>query len=165
MQYYSGENNCENIGGDMLRGGITLALFSRLVILVVRVLRWHPDWLIYRCIKTPERQQSINTQAKQVQCTNTWWHDILMHWNLTNKLNGVQNNYFDKRRWSPIFNLMFYLLPTKVQYYKCVQTCMEMMLMDGPYYSEHFDILNTFFSDSPNKSYCIYNSLLNLPLC
>ena len=45
----------KNIGGDMLRGGITLALFSRPVIRVVGVLRWNPDCLIYRCIKTPER--------------------------------------------------------------------------------------------------------------
>ena len=94
--------------------------------------------------KNTGKTQSITTQAKQVQCTNTWWHDILMHWNLTNKLNGVQTNYFDKRRLIPIFNLMFSLLPTKVKYYKCVQTCMEMMLMDGSYYSEHFDVLNTF---------------------
>ena len=46
--------SAENIG-DMLRGGITLALFSGLVIRVVGVLRWNPDRLIYRCIKTPER--------------------------------------------------------------------------------------------------------------
>ena len=46
----------ENIGGDMLRGGITLALFNGLVIRVVRVLRWNPDCLIYRYIKTPERR-------------------------------------------------------------------------------------------------------------
>ena len=41
----------ENIGGDMLRGGIKLALISRLVIRVVGVLWWNPDCLIYRCMK------------------------------------------------------------------------------------------------------------------
>ena len=57
-----GKISAENIG-DMLRGGITLALFNGLVIRVVRVLRWHPDCLIYRCIKTPERPQSNITHA------------------------------------------------------------------------------------------------------
>ena len=50
----------ENIGGDMLRGGITLALINGLVIRVVEVLWWNPDCLICRCMKTPERIQSIN---------------------------------------------------------------------------------------------------------
>ena len=45
----------ENIGGDMLRGGIPLALFNGLIIQVVRVLWRNPDCLIYRCIKTPKR--------------------------------------------------------------------------------------------------------------
>jgi len=53
----------ENIGGDMLRGGITLALINGLVIRIVGVLWWNPDCLIYRCIKTPERTQSITTHA------------------------------------------------------------------------------------------------------
>ena len=51
----------ENIGGDMLRGGITLALFSRLVIRVVRVLWRNPDSLIYRCIRTPESTIKYHT--------------------------------------------------------------------------------------------------------
>ena len=63
--------SAENIGGDMLRGGITLALFRGLVIRVIGVLRWNPDCLIYRCIKTPERTQSDITQANQMQCTYT----------------------------------------------------------------------------------------------
>ena len=37
----------ENIGGDMLRGGITLALLNVLVVRIVRVLLWDPDCLIY----------------------------------------------------------------------------------------------------------------------
>ena len=37
-----------NIGGDMHRRGVTLALFNGLVIRVIRVLRWNPDCLIYR---------------------------------------------------------------------------------------------------------------------
>ena len=61
----------ENIGGDMLRGGITLALFDGLVIRVVRVLWRNPDCLIYRCIRTPERTQSNITQANQMQCSYT----------------------------------------------------------------------------------------------
>ena len=51
----------ENIGGDMLRGGITLALFNGLVKRVVRVLRWNPDSLIYRCIRTPESTIKYHT--------------------------------------------------------------------------------------------------------
>ena len=62
--------SAENIG-DMLRGGITLALFDGLVIRVVRVLWRNPDCLIYRCIRTPKRTQSNITQAKQMQCTYT----------------------------------------------------------------------------------------------
>ena len=65
-----GKISAENIG-DMLRGGITLALFDGLVILVVRVLWRNPDCLIYRCIRTPERTQSNITQANQMQCTYT----------------------------------------------------------------------------------------------
>ena len=42
--------------------GITLALFSKLVIRVVGVLRWNPDFLIYRCINT-RKKQSITTHA------------------------------------------------------------------------------------------------------
>ena len=50
----------------MLRGGVTLALFDGLVILVVRVLWGNPDCLIYRCIRTPEGTQSNITQANQI---------------------------------------------------------------------------------------------------
>ena len=50
-----------NIGGDMLRGGITLALFSGLVIRVVRVLWRNPDSWIYRCIRTPESTIKYHT--------------------------------------------------------------------------------------------------------
>ena len=38
--------SAENIGGDMLRGGITLALFNVLVVLLGGVLRWNPVCLI-----------------------------------------------------------------------------------------------------------------------
>ena len=65
-----GKISAENIG-DMLRGGITLALFDGLVIRVVRVLWRNPDCLIYRCIRTPKRTQSNITQANQMQCTYT----------------------------------------------------------------------------------------------
>ena len=37
----------ENIGGHMLRGGITLALLNVLVVRIVKVLLWDPDCLIY----------------------------------------------------------------------------------------------------------------------
>ena len=50
----------ENIG-DMLRGGITLALISRLVIRIVGVLWGNPDCLIYRCIRTPESTIKYHT--------------------------------------------------------------------------------------------------------
>ena len=36
----------ENIGGNMLRGGVTLALFRVLVVLLGGVLRWNPVCLI-----------------------------------------------------------------------------------------------------------------------
>ena len=52
----------ENIGGDMLRGGITLALFRLLVIRVVGVLRWNPDCLIYQSIKHGKKR-SITTHV------------------------------------------------------------------------------------------------------
>ena len=54
----------ENIGGDMIRGGIMLALLNVLVGRIVRVLWRNPDSVIYRCIKTPE------TQIKQPHMLN-----------------------------------------------------------------------------------------------
>ena len=55
-----GKISAGNIG-DMLRGGITIALFDGLVIRVVRVLWRNPDSLIYRCIRTPESTIKYHT--------------------------------------------------------------------------------------------------------
>ena len=71
MQYYSGENICGNIGGDMLRGGITLALLSGVVKLLVGVMILNSELVIYRRANNTGKQQLITTHAKQVQCTDT----------------------------------------------------------------------------------------------
>ena len=67
-----GKISAENIG-DMLRGGITLALIKVLVVRLFEVLRCNPGCLIYRDITTEE--QSITTHA----LTNAM-HKHMMAW-------------------------------------------------------------------------------------
>ena len=69
MQYYSGENICGNIGYDMLRGGITLALLSGGVKLLVGVMMLNSELVIYRRANNTGKQKQQSTHGNRAMHT------------------------------------------------------------------------------------------------